>query len=34
VFFFGFAGIVFVILDRMIHHYGVQPTPAPSAQPA
>jgi hypothetical protein len=34
VFFFGFAGIVFVILDRMIHHYGIQSAPAPSAKPA
>lgn len=34
VFFFGFAGIAFVILDRMIHHYGIQSAPAPSARRA
>jgi hypothetical protein len=31
VFFFGFAGVFFVILDRLIHHYGVQSEPAPTA---
>jgi hypothetical protein len=31
VFLFGFAGVVFVILDRIIHRYGVQSGPAHSA---
>lgn len=34
VFFFGFAGVFFVFLDRIIHHYGIQSEPALSARPA
>lgn len=26
---FAFVGVVFVVLDRLIHHYGLQSTPAP-----
>jgi hypothetical protein len=29
VFVFAFAGVVFVVLDRLIHHYGLQSEPAP-----
>ena len=32
VFFFGFTGVLFVILDRLIHHYGVQSESAPTAR--